>query len=251
MALKFPPPPTLASKDPQTQQLNRWLIEIQSILNSDGTVDIGDSPSLTGEPTAPTAPNGTDTTQIATTAFVLNNSGGIPSTTVPLVDATPGLVGTSTHFARGDHVHPTDTSRAALASPTFTGVPAAPTAALGTNTLQLATTAFVIANAGGGGGLGATAYGLFNTSGLVASAGNVASVTRTAAGEYAVAFSSALPNTNYIIQVSTEATGGTATALQHGILATTKTVNGFTLFFENDSGTLTDPTFGHFVVYGT
>ena len=33
--------------------------------------------------------------------------------------------------------------KAALASPTFTGVPAAPTAALGTNTTQVATTAFV------------------------------------------------------------------------------------------------------------
>lgn len=36
---------------------------------------------------------------------------------------------------------------APVASPTFTGVPAAPTAALGTNTTQLATTAFVLANA--------------------------------------------------------------------------------------------------------
>lgn len=33
---------------------------------------------------------------------------------------------------------------AALNSPTFTGIPAAPTAVLGTNTTQLATTAFVI-----------------------------------------------------------------------------------------------------------
>jgi hypothetical protein len=39
--------------------------------------------------------------------------------------------------------------KAALASPTFTGTPSAPTAALGTNTTQLATTAFVLANAGG------------------------------------------------------------------------------------------------------
>ena len=38
-------------------------------------------------------------------------------------------------------------AKAPLASPTFTGVPAAPTAAPGTNTTQLATTAFVIANA--------------------------------------------------------------------------------------------------------
>ena len=42
--------------------------------------------------------------------------------------------------------------KANLASPTFTGVPLAPTAANGTNTTQIATTAFVLANAGGGGG---------------------------------------------------------------------------------------------------
>ena len=39
-------------------------------------------------------------------------------------------------------------NKADLASPTFTGVPAAPTASPGTNTTQLATTAFVLANAG-------------------------------------------------------------------------------------------------------
>lgn len=39
-------------------------------------------------------------------------------------------------------------SKANIASPTFTGIPAAPTAANGTNTTQLATTAFVLANAG-------------------------------------------------------------------------------------------------------
>ena len=37
---------------------------------------------------------------------------------------------------------------APLASPTFTGVPAAPTAAVATNTTQIATTEFVLANAG-------------------------------------------------------------------------------------------------------
>ena len=51
--------------------------------------------------------------------------------------------GSGTTWARADHVHPTDTSRAPLASPTFTGTPAAPTASAGTNTTQVATTAFV------------------------------------------------------------------------------------------------------------
>lgn len=41
-------------------------------------------------------------------------------------------------------------SYALLASPAFTGTPTAPTATVGTNTTQLATTAFVIANAGTG-----------------------------------------------------------------------------------------------------
>lgn len=38
-------------------------------------------------------------------------------------------------------------SKADIASPTFTGTPAAPTATAGTNTTQIATTAFVLANA--------------------------------------------------------------------------------------------------------
>lgn len=98
------------------------------------------SPAFTGTPTAPTAALNTNTTQIATTAFVIGQ--GADST--PLMAGT-AAVGTSLEFARGDHVHPTDTSRAPLASPTFTGTPAAPTAAVSTNTTQLATTAFVLA----------------------------------------------------------------------------------------------------------
>ena len=52
-------------------------------------------------------------------------------------------VGTGTTAARADHVHASDTSRAPLASPTFTGTPLAPTAESGTNTTQIATTAYV------------------------------------------------------------------------------------------------------------
>lgn len=103
----------------------------------DGKVGLA-SPALTGTPTAPTAAADTNSTQIATTAFVL----GQGSATPPAMDGT-AAVGTATRFARADHVHPTDTSRAPLASPAFTGTPIAPTAASGTNTTQIATTAFV------------------------------------------------------------------------------------------------------------
>jgi hypothetical protein len=74
------------------------------------------------------------TTQIATTAFVLGQAN---STGTTIAMNGTQAAGTSNLYARADHVHPTDTSRAPLASPTFTGTPAAPTAAVDTNTTQL------------------------------------------------------------------------------------------------------------------
>jgi hypothetical protein len=64
------------------------------------------------------------------------------SSSNPVMDGT-AAAGSSSNYARADHVHPKDTSKANLASPTFTGTPSAPTAAAGTNTTQLATTEFV------------------------------------------------------------------------------------------------------------
>jgi hypothetical protein len=241
MALKFPPPPQLTGT--QWQSLNRWLIEIQSILNADGTVNIGNSPTLTGTPTAPTAATGTDTDQIATTAFVLANSGGIPSTTVPLVDATPGEVGTSTHFARADHVHPTDTSRAPLASPVFTGTPEGPTAALGTDTAQLATTAFVIANASGGGsspGI-AAAWAYFTETGgaytLAASFG-VSGLTKTSTGVVNVTLAAPFASTNFAVVGMPNGGGNTIAE----ILADRTTTN-VRLEILNDAATAVDAGF--------
>ena len=102
------------------------------------------SPALTGTPTAPTAALNTSTTQIATTAFVLNQANDTAGTIA--MNGTQAA-GSSELYARADHVHPSDTSRAPLASPTFTGTPAAPTAGADTNTTQLATTAFVLGQA--------------------------------------------------------------------------------------------------------
>jgi hypothetical protein len=54
--------------------------------------------------------------------------------------ATVGIIDA---IARIDHVHPTDSTRAPLASPGLTGTPTAPTATKGANTTQIATTGFV------------------------------------------------------------------------------------------------------------
>jgi hypothetical protein len=107
-----------------------------------GTATPSSNVVLNGNVTTTTQAADTNNTSLATTAYVVGQAGSA----TPLVNGT-AAVGTSLRYARQDHVHPTDTSRAALASPTFTGVPAAPTAAVDTNTTQLATTAFVVAQA--------------------------------------------------------------------------------------------------------
>lgn len=104
------------------------------------------SPTFTGTPAAPTAAGGTNTTQIATTAFVA-------AAIAALIDSAPGALNTLDELAAalGDDANFAATMtnalalKAALASPEFTGVPKAPTAAVDTNTTQLATTAFVVA----------------------------------------------------------------------------------------------------------
>lgn len=95
------------------------------------------SPAFTGSPLAPTAAPGTANTQIATTAFV---SGALAGT-VSSFNARTGAI----TLTAGDI---TAAGGAALASPVFTGVPSGPTAAPGTSTTQLATTAFVMAAVG-------------------------------------------------------------------------------------------------------
>ena len=60
------------------------------------------SPALTGTPSSTTAAVDTNTTQVATTAFVLSQA----AAATPLSDALVAAVGTSTRYARADHVHP-------------------------------------------------------------------------------------------------------------------------------------------------
>jgi hypothetical protein len=93
------------------------------------------SPAFTGVPTAPTAAGGTNTTQIATTAFVTAAVAGAGGSSV-----WGGITGT---LSSQTDLQTALNAKANLASPTFTGVPAVPTAAGGTNTTQAASCAFV------------------------------------------------------------------------------------------------------------
>jgi hypothetical protein len=88
------------------------------------------SPVFSGEPTAPTASPWDNSAKLATTRYV---DGAI----------SVAAASASITYARADHVHPVDNSRASVTSPCFVGVPCAPTAAPGDESTQLATTAFV------------------------------------------------------------------------------------------------------------
>ena len=157
-----------------------------------GSVVLAGSPALTGTPTAPTATTGTNTTQLATTAFVTSAIGG--STVVNSFSAgTTGLTPNSTSsgaitlggtlaVANGGTGVTSSTGSGSVvlsASPTFTGTPSAPTAALNTNTTQLATTAYVIQQVSASGGGTVTSVGGTGTvngitlTGTVTASGNL------------------------------------------------------------------------------
>jgi len=89
MTLKLPPPPQLpVSFGGFGQQLNRWLLEIQSILNSGGTIDPGSVAGLT----ALFAQVATLATEVATlTTEVATNTTNIAANTASIAANTAAI----------------------------------------------------------------------------------------------------------------------------------------------------------------
>ncbi|EPE0740997.1 gp53-like domain-containing protein [Escherichia coli] len=103
-----------------------------------------DSPEFIGIPKSPTPEQGTNSTQIANTAFV-------QAAITALIDGSPSALDTLKKIADAINNDPQFSQtindalalKAPLLSPAFTGVPTAPTASQGTNNTQIATTAYV------------------------------------------------------------------------------------------------------------
>ena len=116
---------------------------VTSVLGNSGDVTLAqmiagglaplNAPVFVGVPTAPTANVGTSNNQIATTAFVVNQVG-------QLIAGVASVIGLSGNITLAQL---TTAGLAPLSSPNFVGLPTGPTAAIGTATTQLATTAFV------------------------------------------------------------------------------------------------------------
>jgi len=132
------------------------------------------SPTFTGTPSAPTADSGTNTTQLATTAFVTAATSGLNLTVGALTTASANGATISAGQLRLAPASSTTPGVVDIIAQTFVGaktfqnIISGPTAAPGTVTTQLASTAFVgtaITNA-------ALAMG-----GLTTSAANGATIT--------------------------------------------------------------------------
>lgn len=97
------------------------------------------SPIFTGAPSVPTAPTGTNTTQAANTTFVRS---AVDDKAAELTNSYTAYTNTAI-VAYSNTVNTLLAAKAALASPEFTGTPTAPTAPAGTNSTQIANTAFI------------------------------------------------------------------------------------------------------------
>jgi len=126
---------------------------------------------------------------------------------------------------------------AALASPAFTGTPAAPTAAAATNTTQIATTAYTrtaiadVLNAAGSAPLYACrAWVNFNGTSTVAirGSGNVSSITDNGTGDYTINFATAMTDANYATVVAVGGTAGIVSGGTDNIIAAVGSVDIFT-----------------------
>jgi len=119
------------------------------------------SPTFTGTPSLPTGTTATtqsaadSTTKLATTAFATtadnlkaNLAGptftGTPTLPTGTIAVTQSAGDSTTAIATTAFATVADNLKANLASPTFTGTPIVPTAAAGTNTTQVATTAYAM-----------------------------------------------------------------------------------------------------------
>jgi len=161
------------------------------------------SPTFTGTPLSTTAAVDTNTTQIATTAYVVGQG-----------------------YAK-------------LASPTFTGTPTIPTGTIattqtaGNNTTAVATTAFVRADNN------VKAWANFNGTGTPAirASYNVSSITDNGVGNYTVNFTNAVADINYTPTVcTTDDNAAASMGYERGTAGQYRTTTAFNLYIIGFTG---------------
>jgi len=178
------------------------------------------SPTLTGTPVAPTAAVNTNTTQVATTAYVV----------AQIADDAPTKTGTGASGSWGIDI----TGNAATATKLTTASGSAPSysARAWVNFDGTKDTTGTVSTA--------------NTDRLIRASGNVSSVSRTAAGQYTVNFTTAMSDANYAASVSVSTSnhgsGAFVRSASFGGAPVTQTASALDVGFSSDSGSFIDPS---------
>ena len=188
-----------------------WMAGLAETSNVEQWVGIAEATVADGATVAVTLPGGTNANQSGMTiegTYYVQDDGDIETGVTTEVagvalSATQLLVADNTANVGSFATSASSATKANIASPTFTGTPAAPTAAVGTNTTQVATTAFVLANAG------STTYTAISSA-TTAVAGNAYIVDTGAAVTVTLPASAAIGDTVAVID-------GTGTAATNNI----------------------------------
>ena len=180
--------------------------ELTAVASAIASKSDTNSPAFTGTPTTPTAVSGTNTTQIASTAFVTSaitalNLGNMSTQAKTAVDITGGtIVGiTDLAVADGGTGRSTLTDKAVLIGAGTGGI----------NSVAPGTSGNVLTSDGtnwtsaalSSSGL-AKAWVSFDSSGTILKAFNVSSITVRGTGQWTVNFTNALPDANYVMSGS-------------------------------------------------
>jgi hypothetical protein len=166
--------------------------------------------SISGIMTAPTAAAGTNTTQIATTAFVQTATGTLGTMATQNANAVAitggtinGVTGTSSGLTAGSATN-------LLTGGTIASDVTATTQATNDNSTKVATTAYVQNQINNTPQIKAWANFDGTASGTISprASSNVASIVKNATGDYTITFTTALTDANYVVSGSAASNGG-------------------------------------------
>ena len=178
-----------------------------------GNLAVTGTTTFTGIPSGPTAAPNTNTTQLATTAFVTAATGTLGTMSTQNANAVAitggtinGVTGTSSGFTVGTATNATNLTSGGTVASNVT----ATTQSTGDNSTKIATTAYVQNQINNTPQIKAWANFDGTASGTISprASSNIASIVKNATGDYTITFTTALTDANYAVSGSAASNGG-------------------------------------------